>query len=43
MSSRLLGHDENDSMPIGNDDLAANLWTEPDVTCDRCVDIASQC
>jgi hypothetical protein len=24
------GHDENDSMPIGNGDLAANLWTEPD-------------
>jgi len=24
-----LGHDENDSMPIGNGDLAANLWTEP--------------
>jgi len=25
-----LGHDENDSMPIGNGDLAANVWTEPD-------------
>lgn len=23
-----LGHDENDSMPIGNGDLAANVWTE---------------
>ena len=23
-----LGHDENDSMPIGNGDLAANIWTE---------------
>jgi alpha-L-fucosidase 2 len=22
------GHDENDSMPIGNGDLAANVWTE---------------
>jgi alpha-L-fucosidase 2 len=25
---RTLGHDENDSMPIGNGDLAANVWTE---------------
>ncbi|HEY2589206.1 MAG TPA: DUF5703 domain-containing protein [Tepidisphaeraceae bacterium] len=24
-----LGTDENDSMPIGNGDLAANAWTEP--------------
>lgn len=24
-----LGKDENDSMPIGNGDLAANVWTEP--------------
>ena len=23
-----LGHNENDSMPIGNGDLAANVWTE---------------
>jgi alpha-L-fucosidase 2 len=23
------GHDENDSMPLGNGDLAANIWTEP--------------
>jgi len=23
-----LGHNENDSMPIGNGDLAANIWTE---------------
>ena len=23
-----LGHDENDSMPIGNGDVAANVWTE---------------
>jgi hypothetical protein len=23
------GHDENDSMPVGNGDLAANVWTEP--------------
>src|SRR5882762_11844265 len=23
-----LGNDENDSMPIGNGDLAANVWTE---------------
>ena len=23
-----LGHDENDSMPIGNGDLAVNVWTE---------------
>jgi len=23
-----LGKDENDSMPIGNGDLAANVWTE---------------
>jgi alpha-L-fucosidase 2 len=25
---KMLGHDENDSMPIGNGDLAANVWTE---------------
>jgi hypothetical protein len=25
---RTLGHNENDSMPIGNGDLAANVWTE---------------
>ena len=25
---RELGHNENDSMPIGNGDLAANVWTE---------------
>jgi alpha-L-fucosidase 2 len=25
-----LGHNENDSMPIGNGDLAANVWTEQD-------------
>src|ERR1700757_1273232 len=24
-----LGQNENDSMPIGNGDLAANVWTEP--------------
>ena len=23
-----LGHNENDSMPVGNGDLAANVWTE---------------
>src|SRR5277367_6741473 len=23
-----LGHNEDDSMPIGNGDLAANVWTE---------------
>src|SRR5882762_8568224 len=25
---KTLGKDENDSMPIGNGDLAANVWTE---------------
>lgn len=25
---KTLGHNENDSMPIGNGDLAANVWTE---------------
>ena len=24
-----LGKNENDSMPVGNGDLAANVWTEP--------------
>jgi hypothetical protein len=28
VTSSTLGQDENDSMPIGNGDLAANAWTE---------------